>query len=127
MICLPQPSAFSLAASRLGWSLQHTALVSLHGRALENIVRYLQPGARILVLTWDGETPAQLARMLVERGMGQSRMIVCEALGGEREKLRRSTAVGFDLKNVAALNTIGLEVIGTPSAAVLSLAPGLDD
>ena len=33
----------------------------------------------------------------------------------------------FDLKNVAALNTIGLEVVGSPSAAVLSLAPGLDD
>jgi precorrin-6Y C5,15-methyltransferase (decarboxylating) len=127
MICLPQPSAFSLAASRLGWSLQHTSLVSVHGRALENIIRYLQPGARVLALTWDGETPAKLAQMLVERGLGQSEMIVCEALGGERERLRRTTAAAFDLKGVAALNTIGLEIVGSPSAAVLSLAPGLDD
>src|SRR3979411_2940556 len=34
-LCLPQSSAFSLAASRLGWALQEVALVSLHGPALE--------------------------------------------------------------------------------------------
>jgi precorrin-6B C5,15-methyltransferase / cobalt-precorrin-6B C5,C15-methyltransferase len=127
MICLPQPSAFSLAASRLGWSLQHTSLVSVHGRALENVIRYLQPGARILALTWDGETPAKLARMLVERGLGASEMIVCEALGGERERIRRTTAAGFDLESVAALNTIALEIAGSPTATVLSLASGLED
>ena len=129
MICLPQPSAFSLAASRLGWSLQDTSLVSLHGRALENVIRYLQPSARILALSWDGETPAKLARVLVERGLCASEMIVCEALGGERERIRRTTAAGFDLEAVAALNTIGLEIAGAPSAATgfLNLAPGLDD
>src|SRR5436190_21204940 len=78
-LCLPRPSAFSLAAARLGWSLQDVALVSLHGRALEGIVRHLQPGARILALSWDGETPAKLARFLVERGMGPSALIVLEA------------------------------------------------
>ncbi len=127
MICLPQPSAFSLAASRLGWSLQNTSLVSVHGRALENIVRYLQPGARILALTWDGETPARLAAMLVERGLGGSEMIVCEALGGERERIRRATAATYDLDGVDALNTIGLEIAGSSAATVLGLAPGLDD
>ena len=47
-VCLPQPSAFSLAAARMGWPLQDVALVTLHGRALNGIVRHLQPGARIL-------------------------------------------------------------------------------
>ena len=70
-LCLPHASAFSLAAARLGWSLQDVALTSLHGRALEGIVRHLQPGARILALSWDGETPAKLAKLLVERGMGR--------------------------------------------------------
>ena len=80
-LCLPHASAFSLAASRLGWSLQDVALVSLHGRALEGIVRHLQPGARILALSWDGETPAKLARLLAERGMGDSTMTVLEVHG----------------------------------------------
>ena len=81
-LCLPNASAFSLAAARLGWSLQDVALVSLHGRALEGIVRHLQPGARILALSWDGETPAKLATFLAERGMGSSELTVLEAMGG---------------------------------------------
>jgi precorrin-6Y C5,15-methyltransferase (decarboxylating) len=126
-LCLPQSSSFSLAASRLGWSLQDVALVSLHGRALEGIVRYLQPGARILALSWDGDTPAKLARLLVERSMGDSALTVLEAMGGPRERVRRTTAAGFDLGNVAPLNTIALEVAASDGAVVLGLAPGLDD
>ena len=64
MACFPQPSAFSLAAARLGWSLPDCACVSLHGRALERIIPHLQPGARILALSWDGSTPGRLAALL---------------------------------------------------------------
>ena len=127
MLCLPHPSAFSLAASRLGWSLQDVALVSLHGRALEGIVRHLQPGARILALSWDDETPAKLARLLAELGMGESSFTVLEAIGGPRERVRRATAAALDLQEVAALNTIALEIVASPDAKVLALAPGLDD
>jgi precorrin-6B C5,15-methyltransferase / cobalt-precorrin-6B C5,C15-methyltransferase len=126
-LCLPQSSSFSLAAARLGWSLQDVALVSLHGRALEGIVRHLQPGARILALSWDGETPAKLAKLLVERGMGGSSITVLEAMGGPRERVRRAVAKGFDLDEIAPLNIIALEVAASPDATVLGLAPGLDD
>jgi precorrin-6B C5,15-methyltransferase / cobalt-precorrin-6B C5,C15-methyltransferase len=126
-LCLPQSSAFSLAASRLGWSLQDVALTSLHGRALASIVRHLQPGARILALSWDGETPAKLAKLLCERGMGCSSITVLEAMGGPRERVRRAMAKGFDLGDIAALNTIALEVATSPDATVLGLASGLDD
>lgn len=126
-LCLPQPSSFSLAAARLGWSLQDVALVSLHGRALDAIVRHLQPAARILALSWDGGTPAKLAGLLVARGMGESRLTVLEAMGGSRERVRRTPAAGFDVADVAALNTIALEVVASPGATVVALAPGLDD
>jgi precorrin-6Y C5,15-methyltransferase (decarboxylating) len=125
-LCLPQPSAFSLAAARLGWSLQDVALVSLHGRALEGIVRHLQPGARILALSWDGDTPAKLAALLRERGFAESAMTVLERMGGSGERVRRTTAAAFNLDKVEPLNTIAVEVVGAASAA-LSLAPGLDD
>ena len=125
-LCLPRPSAFSLAAARLGWSLQDVALVSLHGRALEGIVRHLQPGARILALSWDGETPAKLAALLQARGFGDSAITVLERMGGAAERVRRTTAKGFDLEKIEPLNTIALEVIGSTSVA-FGLAPGLDD
>ncbi len=127
IVCLPQPSSFSLAAARLGWSLQDISLVSLHGRALEGIVRHLQPGARILALSWDGDTPAKLCRLLAARGMGGSRLTVLEQLGGPRERIRSATAAGFDLGEVAPLNIVALDVDAPASATVLGLAPGLDD
>ena len=88
MICLPGASCFSLAASRLGWALQDCALVTLHGRRLERIIPHLQPHARILTLTGDQTTPGKLANLLVRDGFGDTSIIVCEALGGPRERLR---------------------------------------
>lgn len=127
MTCLPQASSFSLAASRLGWSLQDVALVSLHGRALEAIIRHLQPGARILALSWDGETPGKLARLLADCGMANSRLTVMEALGGPRERVRGATAKGFALNDVAALNLMALEVVADATARIVPLTTGLDD
>jgi precorrin-6B C5,15-methyltransferase / cobalt-precorrin-6B C5,C15-methyltransferase len=126
-VCLPQPSAFSLAAARMGWSMQDVALVTLHGRALQGIVRYLQPGARILALSWDDATPEKLAELLNARRMGQSRITVLEAMGGPRERTRHAAASNFDIKEIVALNTIAIEVIAEPEAAIIPLAPGLDD
>ncbi len=126
-VCLPQPSAFSLASARMGWSLQDVALVTLHGRALQGIVRYLQPGARILALSWDGATPAKLAELLTTHRMGQSRITVLEAMGGPRERMRHAMASNFEIKEIVSLNTIAVEVIAEPEAAIIALAPGLDD
>ncbi len=126
-VCLPQPSAFSLAAARKGWSLQDVALVTLHGRALHGIVRHLQPGARILALSWDGATPAKLVELLNAHRMGQSRVTVLEAMGGPRERIRHATASTFDIADIVALNTIAIEVIAEPGAVIIALAPGLDD
>ena len=88
MQCLPAPSAFSLAAARLNWSLQECRLISLHGREFERIIPALQPRAKILCLSWDETTPPRLAKLLCERGLGQSRITVMEAMGGPRERVR---------------------------------------
>ena len=127
MRCLPQPSAFSLAAARLGWALQDCALVSLHGRALDRIIPHLQPSAKILALSWDGETPARLAALLGERGLSGSRLTVCEALGGPRERIRTVLAERFDLADVDPLNTIALEVAEAPGLRIPARAPGLPE
>jgi len=127
MNVLPAPSAFSLAAARLGWSLQQTVLLSAHGRALDLVRPHLQPGARILALTSDGDGPAALAKLLPPSGFGDSRMTVFEALGGPRERVRSTTAAAFDFGTVDALNTVAIEVVAAPDARVLARTPGLAD
>ena len=95
IFCVPAPSAFSLAAARLKWSQQDCALLSLHGRAFERVTPHLQPRARIIALSWDETTPAHLARHLVARGMGESRLYVLERLGGPLERVRHARADGL--------------------------------
>jgi precorrin-6B C5,15-methyltransferase / cobalt-precorrin-6B C5,C15-methyltransferase len=127
MTSIPAPSAFALAASRLGWSQQDCVLLTLHGRPLEAIIPHLQPGTRILALSWDDATPAKLAALLTERRMGRSKLTICEAMGGARERIRTTEARDFALGNVAALNTIALEVVAEPSGRVLPRVAGLPD
>lgn len=127
MRVLPAPSSFSLAASRLGWALQDVSVVSLHGRPIDLIRPYLQPGARILALTSDADGPAALADLLVASGFGASEIIVLEALGGDHERVTSAVAAGFSLDAVNSLNVCGVVVKAAPAARVLPLACGLDD
>lgn len=127
MRTIPAPSAFSLAAARLGWALQEAATVSLHGRPLDLIRPHLQPGARVLALTSDGNGPNALAGLLSESGFGQSWLTVLEALGGERERVSRHVASSFTLEKVNALNVCAIEVVADAGSRVLPLASGRDD
>jgi precorrin-6B C5,15-methyltransferase / cobalt-precorrin-6B C5,C15-methyltransferase len=127
MVVVPAPSAFSLAAARLGWALPETALVSLHGRALDLVRPHLQPGARVLALTSDGAAPAALARLVAELGFGASRLTVLEALGGPRERVRAATAERFDLAAIGDLNTVAIEVVAGAGARIIARAAGLPD
>ena len=127
MRVLPAPSSFSLAASRLGWALQDVETVSLHGHAIDLIRPLLQPCARIIALTSDGEAPAQIAALVAGSGFGASRLTVLEALGGDSERMRITTADGFDIENINSLNVMALELESAPQARILPLASGLAD
>ena len=127
MNVLPAPSAFSLAAARLAWSLQQTTMLSVHGRELDLVRPHLQPGARILALTSDGEGPAALAKLLSASGFGASRLTVFEALGGPRERVRGTTAAAFDFGRVDPLNTVAIEVEAAADARIIAYTPGLAD
>ena len=127
IFCLPGVSAFALAAARLLWSEQDCALLSLHGRALERIVPHLQPGRRLIALSWDETTPARLAELLAARGFGPSRLHVLEHLGGPRERIRSFRAAEPAPGDIRPLNSLAIEVEAEPGARILPLTPGLSD
>lgn len=126
-LVIPAPSAFSLAAARMGWPLPETTLVSLHGRALDRIRPHLHPGAYILALTSNAEGPSALAQLLAETGFGDSQITVLEALGGGSERIRAAKASGFAIDDIAALNLVAIDVVAAPDARVLAYTPGLAD
>jgi precorrin-6B C5,15-methyltransferase / cobalt-precorrin-6B C5,C15-methyltransferase len=123
----PSPSAFSLAASRLGWPLQEIETVSLHGRPIDLIRPHLHPGRRIIALTSDEKGPMELADLLMENGFGRSRMTVLEALGGEAERVRSTTAAEFAVPDINVLNVVAIEVLADAGARILPCGFGLDD
>ena len=126
-LAVPAPSAFSLACARLGWSLPDTATVSLCGRKLATLIPHLQPGARVLVLSADGETPGAVADLLRARGFGGSVLHVMEALGGPRERVRHFLAADWLPGAIDPLNLLAIEVAAGEDALVLPLASGLPD
>jgi precorrin-6B C5,15-methyltransferase / cobalt-precorrin-6B C5,C15-methyltransferase len=127
MTVFPAPSAFSLAAGRLGWSLQDVETISLHGKSIDLIRPLLHPGARILALTSDAEGPDAVGKLLDEAGFGSSRLSVLEALGGPREAIRTMTAATFALKNINSLNLLAIEIDDESEARILPLTAGMAD
>ncbi len=122
----PAPSAFTLAAARMGWPLQDTRCLTLHGRALERILPWLQPGARLLALSWDETTPAALGRLLTDRGFGDARMTVLARMGGDHEQQEAATASRWadEPETVADLNTVAIECPPERTTAPIAATPG---
>jgi precorrin-6B C5,15-methyltransferase / cobalt-precorrin-6B C5,C15-methyltransferase len=127
MLVLPQPSAFSLAAARLAWPLEDCVTLSLHARPLESLRLHLAPGARLLALTADGDTPVQAAKLLRDAGWGLSGMTVFAHMGGPRERRIDGIAEQWPLGRVAALNTLAIECFPGAKARPLSRLAGLPD
>lgn len=122
----PQLSAFQLAAARMGWSLADVETLTVHGRPVEQMIAFIQPDARLLILTTGADTPGQIAAFLAERGFGRSKMTVLAHMGGETEARFDGIAEGWD-HEVPAFNTLAVECIAAPDAALLPRVPGLSD
>jgi precorrin-6B C5,15-methyltransferase / cobalt-precorrin-6B C5,C15-methyltransferase len=127
MRIIPHLSAFSLAAARMGWSLPDCDTLTLHGRDAANIEAFIQPRAKLIVLTADAGTIAEVARRLLARGFEKSIITVLENMGGDREAISSFTADDFPARGFSDLNTLGVECMAGPEAKILSRVAGLPD
>ncbi|WFS00991.1 precorrin-6y C5,15-methyltransferase (decarboxylating) subunit CbiE [Rhizobium tumorigenes] len=127
MYVISGPSAFSLAAARLGWPMQSATLLSLHGRPIDLLRPHLHPGRKIIALTSDATSPEAIAALLTRLGFGRSTLTLLEAMGGPRERVTLHQAASFSLEDIDALNVMAVEVVADRDARLLPLAQGLDD
>ena len=124
---IPSPGAFSLAASRMGWSLPDVTCLTVHGRPLELVNLHLYPKAKLLLLSWDGTTPNLLAKLLTSKGFGDSRISVLEHMDGDDEARVNGRAHNWSYEQTANLNTIAVECSAGTGAQFWSRAPGLPE
>ncbi len=123
----PAPSAFALAAARMGWPLQDVATLSVHGRPIEALQPHFQPGAKLLVLSDNGDTPAAVARMLCARGLSASAITVLEHMGGDSEARFDGHAGTWPPERRRDLNVVAVACVADAKALLLPVAAGLPD
>lgn len=123
----PAPSAFALAAARLGWPLQRVETLSLHGRPVELLHRHLRPAARLLLLTAGAETAQAVGELLSAAGFGGSTTHVLAHLDGPQERHLTMPAHDLATASVPDLHVLALELAAEDGAVWWPLAPGLPD
>lgn len=123
----PALTTFSLMCSRIGWSLPDVETLTIHGRPVEMLHPFVQPGAKLLVLSKGEESPEKAAKLLCARGFGKSIITVLEHLGGRKERQFSGPADSWNHPEGAALNAMAIECIPESNATILSKIPGLPD
>lgn len=116
---LPAISSEALARARMRWPAESVTVVRDH----RELPRYLAPGHRILVLSADASTPAEVGQLLAESGFGASLLTVLENLGGTDERRTEADARSWHA-TVDNLNVVAIECVGV---AGLGWATGLPD
>jgi precorrin-6B C5,15-methyltransferase / cobalt-precorrin-6B C5,C15-methyltransferase len=124
---IPHVGAFSLAGAHLGWSLPDCDMLTLHGRDAANIEAFIQPNARLLVLTADETTVPLVCGRLTRRGFGKSEVTVLENLGGKAERATRFEAGLMPSGTFAPLNILGIHCKAETTARIWPRVPGLPD
>jgi len=128
----PAVSSVALACARLGWPQQEVTVVSLVSQPPEAALPAMQPGARVLLLCRDRQTPALAAALLARSGWGPSELTVLEQLGGPAERVTGPlTAAGLPAAEPAGglddLCILAVAARPAPGALATSRAPGLPD
>ena len=110
----PAVSSVALARAELRWSAESCTVVSVVGRDPSLVLRELAPRRRVLVLSSDQDTPAQVARLLSDAGYGDSELHVLGDLGSPQQS-RLTGRAGTWSASSPRLNVIGLDLVGPHS------------
>jgi precorrin-6Y C5,15-methyltransferase (decarboxylating) len=81
----PQLSAFQLASARMGWSMADVETLTVHGRPVEQMIAFIQPDQRLLILTTGAQTPWANRKILDRARLWQLKDDGFGCDGGERE------------------------------------------
>ncbi len=119
---IPAVSSIQRAFAALGEAWDDALLLSAHGRSLDDVIDALTPLRRAAILTDAVNTPAVIAKMLLERG-DDCAAAVCERLGLEGERVVRGRLSEIAQQTFEPLNVmvvlpeVGVDVPRTSESA----------
>jgi len=124
---LPNLSALQWAFAKAREPWDDAAFLSVHGRTMERLPELVMGKAKVCLFTDEANSPAAIAQTLLRAGLDGYRAIVCEDLGGPRERITETTLGALAGMDVHPLNTLILLATGEVPAAELAWAPGLPE
>jgi precorrin-6Y C5,15-methyltransferase (decarboxylating) len=122
--------------SALQWAFAHArepwddaTFLTVHGRPLKGLVDAVRGRGKVCLFTDDTNTPAAIARALLEAGLRGHRAVLCEDLGGPAERVRHLTLDALAGVDAHPLNTLILLGPEAPPAAAgpVAWSPGLPE
>lgn len=119
---LPAISSAALARAAMRWPAESVEVL----RDPRTLPRYLGPGRRLLVLSVDPGTPAEVASTLVAHGFGPSRLTVLADLGSPHEARHHGTRADIWPSGGLAppLHVLAIECVAEETAARWAWQPG---
>ena len=105
---IPGISSIQMAFAKIGRTWNDACFMSLHGRSakLASVVKKITDNEKVAVLTDNSNNVKLIAKKLLETGVKERKIFVCENLSLEEERIRE-----FDVSSILRIRVSDLNVI----------------
>ncbi len=105
---IPGISSVQLAFAKIGRTWNDAYFMSLHGRSgkLAAVVKRISDNDKVAVLTDNANNVKLIAKKLLETGIKERKVFVCENLSLEKERIRE-----FDVSSILKIRVSDLNVV----------------
>ncbi len=105
---IPGISSVQLAFAKIGRSWNDACFMSLHGRTgrFASVIKNIKENDKVAILTDNSNNVRVIARRLLEEGLKDRKIFVCENLSLENERIRE-----FDVTSILKIRVRDLNVI----------------
>lgn len=127
LIFYPNISSIQSCFHHIGLPWQSARIISLHGRPLSTLRRYLKDQQLIATFTDQQSNPSAIAQELSAQGFAESQIWVCEAMGSKQQRVTQHRAVELATlkQSFNALNVCVIHLHG--NSPTLPSFPGIAD
>ncbi len=125
---LPNLSALQWAFAKAREPWDDATFLTVHGRTMTGLADAVRGHRKVCLFTDEWNTPAAIARALLDAGLTDYRAVLCEDLGGPAERVTRCSLEELAMREAHPLNTLILLATDSDTAPAPHLSsPGLPE
>ncbi len=125
---LPNLSALQWAFAKAREPWDDATFLTVHGRTMAGLADAVPGHRKVCLFTDERNSPAAIARALLDAGLTGYRAVLCEDLGGPAERVTRCVLEDLAMRDAHPLNTLILLATDSDTAPAPRLwSPGLPE